>query len=65
MTTHVNRYIGTNGEILIPVSNTTDNTSNLISTSGIYYIAQKSEIVPIVAGNPIGLLLTLTYPATP
>lgn len=61
----VDRYIGTNGDVLLPVTSTLDNTSDLISLKGVYYIAQTHEVVAIVAGNPMGLLLSLTYPATP
>lgn len=61
----VDRYIGSNGDILLPVTDTLSNTSNLISIKGTYYIAQTHEVVAIEAGNPMGLLLTLTYPATP
>jgi len=61
----VDRYIGSNGEILLPIEGTLDNTADLLSSRGVYYIAQTHEEVSIVAGNPMGLLLTLTYPATP
>jgi len=61
----LDRYIGLNGDVLIPVTTSATNTSDLISIKGVYYIAQTSEIVQIEAGNPMGLLLTLTYPATP
>jgi len=61
----VDRYIGSNGEILLPIEGTPDNTADLLSSRGVYYIAQTHEVVAIVAGNPMGLLLTLTYPATP
>jgi len=61
----VDRYIGSNGEILLPIEGTLDNTADLLSSRGVYYIAQTHEVVSIVAGNPMGLLLTLTYPATP
>lgn len=61
----LDRYIGTNGDILLPVKSSDSNTSDLISIKGVYYLAQTHEVVPIVAGNPMGLLLTLTYPATP
>lgn len=60
----VKRYIGVNGDILIPVPESNDNTSNLVSLKGVYYLAQ-TEAVPIEQGNPMGLLLTLTYPDTP
>lgn len=65
MVVRVDRYVGSNGDILLPVAETANNTSDLISIKGIYYIAQTTEIVGIEAGNPMGLLLTLTYPATP
>jgi len=62
----VDRYIGSNGDVLIPTTTTADNTSDLLSTSGTYYKVQTTaESATIVAGNPMGLLLTLTYPATP
>ena len=51
----VDRYIGSNGEVLLPISDTTDNTSDLISSRGVYYIAQTHEEVAIVAGNPMEL----------
>lgn len=65
MVVRVDRYVGTNGDILLPVTETANNTSDLISIKGVYYLAQTGEIVAIEAGNPMGLLLTLTYPATP
>jgi hypothetical protein len=61
----VDRYIGSNGEVLLPTTVTADNTSDLLSLSGVYYKVQTTEVVSIEAGNPMGLLLTLTYPATP
>lgn len=65
MATRVDRYIGSNGDVLIPTTTTADNTSDLLSIGGTYYKVQTTEIVQIEAGNPMGLLLTLTYPATP
>lgn len=65
MATVVDRYIGSNGDILIPTSVTADNTGDLISINGVFYKAQTSTQAIIEAGNPMGLLLTLTYPATP
>lgn len=65
MATKVLKWIGSNGEVLIPLSETTYNTGKMISTHGTYFIPQTQEIVVIEAGNPIGLLLALTYPATP
>lgn len=63
----VDRYISYDGEVLLPLESTLDNTSNLISNRGRYFIAftHSDEAVAIEAGNPIGLLLTLTYSGTP
>lgn len=63
----VARYIGDNGDILIPIEDTADNTGKLLSTTfGIVYIPQLvAEVGVIEAGNPMGLLLALTYPDTP
>ena len=68
MSIFIRRWVGDNGDILFPltdiqVSTLTDGT--LISAKGRYYIPINEEVVPIVAGNPMGLLLTLTYSATP
>lgn len=65
MAIRVDRYIGSNGEILIPTTESATNSSDLLSLSGVYYKVQTTDIVAIEAGNPIGLLLTLTYTATP
>lgn len=65
MATIVDRYIGSNGDVLIPLGSALDNTNNLVSARGVYYIAQTHEQVVIEAGNPMGLLLAITYPATP
>lgn len=66
MATIVDRYIGTNGDVLIPLTDTANNTSPLLSVKkGVYFIPQTHEEAIIEAGNPMGLLLTLTYPATP
>lgn len=64
MTTRVDMYIGDNGVILLPL--TTDATSDLMSDKGEYFMAHiiDTTVYPIEAGNPMGLLLTLTYPAT-
>lgn len=61
----IDRYIGSNGDVLIPLGDNADNANNLISSNGTYYIVQSREVIQIEAGNPMGLLLTLTYPATP
>lgn len=62
----VTKWIGSNGEILIPLGDpTTYNTNKLISNLGTYFFPQTEEVVAIEVGNPIGLLLSLTYSATP
>lgn len=63
MAIRVLRWIGSNGEILTPLTVETYNEGRMISTHGTYFIPQTIEEVAIVAGNPMGLLLTLTYPA--
>lgn len=65
MSVFVRRYIGTNGDVLIPLTETDNNTSSLISDKGVLYLVQTEETAAIQAGNPVGLLLALTYPATP
>lgn len=65
MATRVTKWIGSNGEVIIPLSETTYNTANMVSSCGNYFFPLTEEVVAIEAGNPIGLLLTLTYPATP
>lgn len=65
MATRVTKWIGSNGEVIIPLSETTYNTAHMVSSYGNYFFPLTEEIVAIEAGNPIGLLLTLTYPATP
>lgn len=62
----VKRYIGSNGEILLPLNQNAENTANLVSVSGVFYLAvTEAEAVPIEAGMPMGLLLSITYPAAP
>lgn len=67
MTNRVDFYIGDDGDYIRPISATADNTSDLVSDRGVYYKAfiTDTTVYPIEAGNPMGLLLTLTYPATP
>lgn len=67
MTNRVDFYIGDDGELLMPINTTPNNTSDLLSDRGVYYKAfiTDTTVYPIEAGNPMGLLLTLTYPATP
>lgn len=61
----VDRYIGDNGIVLLPISSSANNTSDLISDTGVFFKVFTHEVVTIEAGNPMGLLLALTYPATP
>lgn len=65
MATTIKKWIGSNGEVLIPLSQETYNDGKMISTKGTYFIPQTETITVIEAGNPMGLLLALTYPATP
>ncbi len=65
MATVVKQYIGDDGTILMPMSFSLTNTANLLSDDGTVFFAQTYEVVAIEAGNPMGLLLTLTYPSTP
>jgi hypothetical protein len=61
MSVTVNRYIGSNGEVLIPLNQNATNSANLVSSRGVYYIAQTTIITTPLQGNPMGLLLALTY----
>lgn len=61
----IDRYIGDNGIVLLPITSTANNTSDLVSDTGVYYKAFTREVAIIEAGNPVGLLLALTYSATP
>lgn len=66
MAIRITKWIGSNGEVLFPLGeDTTYNSNNLVSTKGTYFMPSTEEIILIEAGNPMGLLLTLTYPATP
>lgn len=65
MATVFDRYIGSDGDVLIPVEPETTYSPLLSVKKGVYFIPQTHEVVTIEAGNPMGLLLTLTYPATP
>lgn len=57
----VDYYIGDNGEVLFPLTETNDNTSNLVSERGTFYKVFTHEVVAIEEGNPMGLLLAITY----
>lgn len=59
----VDRYIGSNGDVLIPLGSESDNVNNLISSTGIFYIVQSHETATLQVGSPMGLLLSLTYAA--
>ena len=62
MSSIVTKWIGSNGEVLIPLSTDTYNTGRLISTKGTYFLPSlEEEVIEIETGNPIGLLLALTY----
>ncbi len=62
MATKITKWIGDNGDVLIPLGDpTTYNTNKLFSLSGVYFIPFTEEVVAIETGNPIGLLLSLTY----
>lgn len=62
MATKVTKWVGSNGEVLVPLGDaTTYNTNKMISTHGTYFFPLTEEIVAIETGNPIGLLLSLTY----
>ena len=64
MAIRIKKWIGSNGEILIPLSQETYNDSRVYSTKGTYFIPITEEVVVIEAGNPMGLLLSFTYSAT-
>lgn len=58
----ITQWIGTNGEVLIPLSSSADNSEPMISTNGTYFMPIFYTAPPeIVTGNPMGLLLSLTY----
>lgn len=57
-------YTSIDGDVLVPTQNA-EGHHILVSLDGMVYIPTTVEIAAIEAGNPMGLLLTLTYPATP
>lgn len=60
----VDRYIGDNGIVLLPLSETGNNTSDLISDTGVYFKAFTHTVSEGGGvGSPMGLLLAITYPA--
>jgi hypothetical protein len=60
MATILDRYISSNGEVLIPVNS--NPYPDLVSDNGIYYLAMTHSTSTPVQGSPMGLLLALTYP---
>lgn len=52
-------YISSKGEYLTPIQADSDNITDLVSTKGVYYQALYSSAYE--EGNPLGLLLALTY----
>lgn len=61
MAIEVKKFIGSNGEVLIPISQNASNSANLVSTQGTYFLAITEDTSTPLQGNPMGLLLTLTY----
>lgn len=62
----ITKWIGSNGEVLLPLATSADNSEPMVSSYGNYFIPLfESASEPIVAGNPMGLLLSLTYAGTP
>ena len=59
----VKKWIGSNGEILIPLTEETYNDGNMVSTHGTYFFALTEDKSTPLMGNPMGLLLALTYAA--
>ncbi len=58
----VDRYIGDNGIVLLPLSETANNTSDLISDTGVYFKVFTHTTGGVVeTGSPMGLLLAITY----
>lgn len=58
----ITQWIGSNGEVLLPLTSSVDNSSPMISTNGTYFTPIFYVAPPEIAeGNPIGLLLSLTY----
>jgi hypothetical protein len=63
MAIRILKWIGDNGDVLIPLSEETYNNGNMISQSGIFFKPITIEEITPLLGNPMGLLLTLTYSA--
>lgn len=64
--TQIVQWVGSNGEVLLPLSVEADNSAHMVSSNGNYFIPIFYVAPPTIeAGNPIGLLLSLTYSGTP
>ena len=64
--TQIVQWIGSNGEVLLPLATTSDNSAPMVSSNGNYFMPIFYTAPPTIeAGNPIGLLLSLTYSGTP
>lgn len=59
MTLVLKRYISSNGDVLIPIN--TNTFPDLVSDSGVYYLAQTENVTTPVLING-GLLLAISYP---
>ena len=58
------KWIGSNGEILTPLTTEEYNEGNMISTKGTFFFAVTTSSGaegPGGIGSPMGLLLALTY----
>lgn len=62
MAIEVKFWVGTDGKILKPQSSSTYNTVNLISDQGVVYFP-ITQTVNTLEGQPMGLLLAITYAA--
>lgn len=64
MAVTVKKWIGSNGEILIPLSAEEYNEGNMVSTKGTFFFAVTTSTGAEGEGgigSPMGLLLALTY----
>jgi len=57
----ITKWIGSNGEVLLPLTEETYNDGNVVSSKGTFFFPITEEVSVPVTGNPMGLLLTLTY----
>ena len=64
MAIYIRKWICEDGSVLFPqneISISDVSHGALIPSKGKYYIPINEEVVAIQTGNPIGLLLSLTY----